>query len=76
MANKSGSKAGNGRRAFQDAIDSIHTDTTLTDGEKRGMQALMQDAFVMLGANPDRTYTASYSIFLGANPSLSFSVAT
>jgi hypothetical protein len=75
MANKTGSKAGKGRGA-QDAIDSLHTDTVLSDQEKRGMQQMMENAYVLMGANPDRTYTMTYSLLLGANPSLSFSVTT
>ena len=72
------SKSGKGRGA-QDAIDSLHTDNSLTDREKRSLQDMMMDALVMYdstGVNADRTFTFTYSLFRGANPSLSFSVTT
>jgi hypothetical protein len=75
MANRSGSKAGKGR-GVQDAIDSLHTDTFWTDREKRALQTLMADAYVLCGSNPDRTYTFTYNLLVGDNPSLSFSVTT
>lgn len=73
------SKQGKGRRQFQDAVDSLHTDTSLTDLERRGLQNCIQDAIMVLGG-PDRfldqNIVATYNIFRGANASLSLSITT
>ena len=71
------SKSGRGR-GLQDSIDSIHTDTTLTDAQKRSIQNIAQEAANAIGAT-DRASNNTVTFIYGfggtaANPSLSFSI--
>jgi hypothetical protein len=73
------SKAGKGRRAFQDAIDSLHTDLSLSDAEKRGLQNVALDLARVTGGpdgHLDQTVTFTYNVFRGANASVSVSLVT
>jgi hypothetical protein len=72
------SKSGKGR-SLQDAIDSIHTDSTLTDAEKSMVRQSIIEGSRLIGAfdqNVDKTVTATYNIFRGANPSYGLSIVT
>lgn len=72
------SKSGKGR-ACQDAIDTLHTDNTLTDTEKKALQACLVDGVRAIGGfdtHSDKVITSTYNFFRGANPSLSVSITT
>jgi hypothetical protein len=78
MANYSGTVTGK-NRVFIDAIDALHTNTQL--GELYGTalrNALMEGAKAIDGfsGKADRTLTGAWTLFTGANPSMSASVTT
>lgn len=72
------SASGKGR-TLQDSIDKIHTDNSLNDSEKSMVRQSIMEGARLIGAfdqNIDKTVTATYSIFRGANPSYSLSITT
>lgn len=76
MANYSGTVSGKDR-AYIDAVDRLHTNQQV--GEVLGgalKNALIEGAKVIDGfsARQDRTLTGSWTLFTGANPSMSVSV--